>query len=339
MFFPSKQKRGGASAGFTLIEIVIVLMVLGVVGTLGTMKYFDYQKTVRDEMCRNSRAAVLQSLMNEQALEFAQSGKGWSDVDTVKGKFNEILQSYGCSTGTPCANLCPLHKEKSWARYSVNRGFVQDNNKQKHWTFSVVCDAHGASTGTVDGTETTEVINNSESSTSLVQALVNLVNGGGDDDLSKLVGQILYRFLIDANSNIWYRGNLLDSEAVGYFNGDYGEFSSMTAAVTEALRNDGIVVENLVWRAEFLYDNGRSGAGNFYFWVANVSDAQKSSALSGGSVSVDAYQYVARYDRHDGNDYTLKYNETVPESLGKVNLVTRKDNSGTSTYVVLNKNK
>lgn len=69
-FISSRNKKVQSVAGFTLVEVLIVIAIIAVLATLGAVFYYNFQKNARD----SRRKAEVRAMRNALEIYFQQNG-------------------------------------------------------------------------------------------------------------------------------------------------------------------------------------------------------------------------------------------------------------------------
>ncbi len=128
------------SAGFTLIEIVLVLVLLGILGAVAAYKYFDMQEEANRIKCAYHRSLVIDELQNRWALAVADSDRRSEIFPSAAGAESQVLEDL---KGTARESLCP-----SGGTYEVSDNDGGAEVFENGYVFCVKCSTHGD-----DGTE------------------------------------------------------------------------------------------------------------------------------------------------------------------------------------------
>ncbi len=117
------------TAGFTLIEIVLVLVLLGILGAVAAHKYFDMQDEAAAKKCAYHRSLVIDTLQNRWALAVADSDRRSELFPLPEQTAKQVLAELNgeaCGEATPCNKLCP-----AGGKYTV-RSYENCNSSGTH---------------------------------------------------------------------------------------------------------------------------------------------------------------------------------------------------------------
>ena len=237
------------TAGFTLIEIVLVLVLLGILGAVAAYKYFDMQEEAARIKCAYHRSLVVDDLQNRWALAVADSDRRSTIFPTAKTAESQVLEDLKSSTKEA---LCP-----SGGEYEVDDNGGGDKDFENGYVFCVKCSLHGD-----EGTEMEKCKKSSSSSDSeekqdpdkditvdKAKTLMEYIRDIYSDDKGDGPISSINKFFEVANGD----GSAIQSEAKGDYNSyasghNYGSYKSMTDIVLEALEQAGYQTENIIWR-------------------------------------------------------------------------------------------
>ena len=99
--------RRGRNAGFTLIELVIIIVVLGILAAIAIPKYKDIASDAREAACRNALGALRSGVTLWYANAAVKSGTAiWPPIDSLRTVGSVMAQSlpvnpYCARTGAP----------------------------------------------------------------------------------------------------------------------------------------------------------------------------------------------------------------------------------------------
>ena len=236
------------TAGFTLIEIVLVLVLLGILGAVAAYKYFDMQEEAARIKCAYHRSLVVDDLQNRWALAVADSDRRSTIFPTAKTAESQVLEDLKSSTKEA---LCP-----SGGEYEVDDNGGGDKDFENGYVFCVKCSLHGD-----EGTEMEKCKKSSSSDSEEKQ--------DPDKDITVDKAKTLMEYIRDIYSadkgdgpissiNKFFEvakgdGSAIQSDAKGDYNSyasghNYGSYKSMTDIVLQALEGEKYVTENIIWR-------------------------------------------------------------------------------------------
>ncbi len=248
------------TAGFTLIEIVLVLVLLGILGAVAAYKYFDMQEEAARIKCAYHRSLVVDDLQNRWALAVADSDRRSTIFPTAKTAESQVLEDLKSSTKEA---LCP-----SGGEYEVDDNGGGDKDFENGYVFCVKCSLHGD-----EGTEMEKCKKSSSSDSEEKQ--------DPDKDITVDKVKTLMDYLMDIYSEeqkdagtvssikkffevAGGDGSAIQSEAKGDYNTEkhnYGKYKSMTDIVNKTLEEAGYKTEQIIWR--LTSDNEKTeGSGN-----------------------------------------------------------------------------
>lgn len=160
----SSSHENAPQAGFTLIEIVMVLVLLGILSAVAVPKYFDLQEEAAAKVCLHNRAEVLESLVYRSALARIEDDKNIFDNSDGQALSEKVAAEMGgdnCTYGAACSRHCP-----SEGVFRV----TYSKNSDDDVVFEVSCSKHGSSSsadaskpGTSGGKKITENVQDFES--------------------------------------------------------------------------------------------------------------------------------------------------------------------------------
>ena len=337
------NKAGMAVAGFTLIEIVMVLVLLGILSAVAVPKYFDLQEEAAATKCRYHQSLVAKTLYQHWAMSklAASESEKKALFDTENNAANAVdavmkeLGGETCATGKGkhCEKLCTT--EESY--YTVTP-IATDSN----YVFDVRCSVHGNAVVANGSTVVTP-----DDATAMLQRLLHYyidnisgATGNGEFDFSSL-DKFFTKYNSGEKADTPKESGHVDSEAAGLTfntgNDNYGNFSSMTDAVVHALKADGIDTSNVIWN---LYRIGSCSAGDNcsntgYSGKLYLQIAVKPNPMTDGQQVVSkiyAADYAYDSNNKGGNLSYLHEFQAVDEKMGTLSL--RKDQAGQSYYVL-----
>lgn len=77
--------KRGTNAGFTLIELVIIIVVLGILAAIAIPKYKDIASDAREAACRNALGALRSGVTLWYANAAVKTGTAtWPPIDSVR---------------------------------------------------------------------------------------------------------------------------------------------------------------------------------------------------------------------------------------------------------------
>jgi len=77
------QIRNRKKAGFTLVELVIVIIVLGILAAVAIPKFFDFTTDAKDAACKGSLGGVRSAISNFYAYSATPAGGGTPAFPTL----------------------------------------------------------------------------------------------------------------------------------------------------------------------------------------------------------------------------------------------------------------
>ena len=121
-------------AGFTMIEIVMVLVLLGILGAVAVAKYFDLKEQASAIKCEHSRSVLISQLNTAFAVTKLEDKDDFSiaNIDSTIDKEMTDVGGSGCISGAVCANLCP--KDGTYT--------VAHENNDGSVIFKISCSVH-----------------------------------------------------------------------------------------------------------------------------------------------------------------------------------------------------
>lgn len=316
------NKARMAVAGFTLIEIVMVLVLLGILSAVAVPKYFDLQEEAIAKKCQHNRGVVQSAVIAQFAAAQLDGVAGTTDW-----KINEVMKDLdGCTNHSVCQKLC-----EAGGQYDVEFDQTDGN-----LVVTVGCLFHTGDGGE-PGKDTTKTAVNPSAAYDFMkwfkEAYSELLPGA-DKNTDRIAS--IEDFFTEKNKTI-------DSEADGFFNGTYagGNYSSMTAPIKEMLEKAGFDTDNIVWKLtrEETSGDGKTEENGFQgklvLRIASVSkeqkDAIKNSTLDKGSVfesNVNVWKYSIdfKYGKNDGKDAFGRNTSSAPIKWGETTMTEEKGN-------------
>ena len=73
---PELPQTGRLRAGFTLVELVIVIVVLGILAAVAIPKFFDFTTDAKEAACKGALGAVRSAIANYYAYSATPAGGG-----------------------------------------------------------------------------------------------------------------------------------------------------------------------------------------------------------------------------------------------------------------------
>ena len=253
---PLRSSSTRTPAGFTLIEIVMVLVLLGILSAVAVPKYFDLQKEANAKACQHNRGVVLSAIHTRMAAaKIADDSQLFDDSSEEKAKESaeKVLQEDFIDKQQP---LCPSN-----GHFSAKAIKMSDGNYEYH----VYCSEHAPKSP--DGSADNDTVITKEHSAKFAEWLrdkFSLLEGqewsnpqyGDSTDLSRF---------FSSNS----MSAEIDSEAAVNKN-------TMAATVADALKTGGIDTSQIIWRLnKENWSDGCQGvkcSGTIVVTIANKSD-------------------------------------------------------------------
>ena len=304
-------------AGFSLVEITMVLILLGILSAVAVPKYFDLQTEAHSVKCKYNRSVLMKAIDTRIGLQVLTSGvdKAYT-TDTVQNAIKAACEDIHGVVGADgsCIKLCPDE-----GTYTVESEVDEHGAK-----VAVNCSEHGGETlKTVVSADKAELFQNW-----LGDIYEVPITGGNRGSLAD--------FFSDEADGV------VDSEAAGLYFGSYGNFQSMTDAVLQALSDQKFDTQNTVWR---ISRSGYCSAGPGpcgYVADLTLEIAQKPANYKEGDV-LETWKYTSHivYSNNelDSNGNVVKggtVQSIVSQSPVKetMTLQTKTDKNG-SSYLAL----
>ena len=319
------------TAGFTLIEIVLVLVLLGILGTVAANKYFDLRDEAAEKKCAYHRSLVIDALQNRWALVVADSDRRSELFPLAEQAASQVLTELNgeaCGDRVPCYKLCP-----AGGKYTV-RAYENCNSSGTHefedgYVFSVTCSEHpGEVVSEPEGCRRITTTNAVDLMEFMKKIYQKPLEGNEGADVSTID-----EYFTKANKD-----EVIHSELKGkYNNWNYGSaYDSMTAIINEALRQAEIDTEAVIWSlARTLGDYGDAAHS---YWVSEltlvVADKKQAQAAGAGGI-VPAQVVVLRVSYKpysSGEDKKVDKFELIDKSENARAKVSKESDQDGNTY-------
>lgn len=264
-------------AGFTLIEIVMVLVILGIIAAFAAGKYFDLHGSASEKVCANNRALVARTMAVEYA-SYRVRGVTAPDAAAMIDEVLSALSKGACTNGGSCPALCPAQQ---WGgTFTIAQTDPQDNPS----VFSVTCSEHGESSGSDSGASAKTQIEQTLSSTGYLtesELLAKLASGA-----TVTAGDV---------NNAMSQGYLVYSENAGAFylipSGTALTSANTSGGLGKSVAGNGAIQVSRIDTSEG--NTYRFEGGQYY----NSAGESVSSVPAGAVVLLDGSAYVSTWEQ------------------------------------------
>ncbi len=332
VYFDESIRR--RTAGFTLLEIVLVLVLLGILGAVAAYKYFDMQAESTRVKCAYHRSLVIDALQNRWALVVADPDRRSELFPLAEQAASQVLTELNgeaCGDRVPCYKLCP-----AGGKYTV-RAYENCNSSGTHefedgYVFSVTCSEHpGEVVSEPEGCSRITTTN----AVDLMEFMKKIYQKPLENNVGAEVSTI-DEYFTKANKD-----EVIHSELKGkYNNWNYGKYDSMTAIINEALRQAGINTEDVIWSLARTLGN-QEGSGQEKHWVSELTlvlaDKKQVQAVgNGGTVPAQVIVMRVSYKPYSsGEDTKVDRFDLIDKSENAKAVVSEKTDQSGNTYLAV----
>ena len=318
-------------AGFTMIEVVMVLVLLGILGAVAVAKFYDLQEEASAIKCEYNRSVLVSQMNTAFAVSHLEENDDFS-ADKINTTIDNVMSDIGgsgCKSGNVCENLCPKSGVYT-VDHTIDNGSI---------VFKISCNVHDQET-VGPGTGGTEGGGGSggEGETPSVKPGEN-PDGSGEGGSTPEEGPTIVKNPDQAKPLADYLFGLMGSEAqdpaykdelIEFFtnfgtSSDWAMDSHCTPAdgssdtaklLAQMLKDNDVVTENLIWRMQLKGDK-------IYLWVASLSKDDENEILNNSphQKTTTVYQYTAKYDRETK---TVTYNPSSAVKMGETTIKTQR---------------
>lgn len=291
---PLRSSSTRTPAGFTLIEIVMVLVLLGILSAVAVPKYFDLQEEANAKACQHNRGVVLSAIHTRMAAaKIADDSQLFDDSsdDKATESAQKVLKEDFFDKQQP---LCP-----SKGNFSAKAVEMSDGNYEYH----VYCNIHAKDPDSSNRGNGSTIVTREEADAFLkwLQDNFLLPDDQKLEENHYSYGRDLSQFFSSTGTN-----TEIDSGAAAT-NG------SMAKAVADALEKNGLDISNIIWRLEKDtggWSNSCKGekcTGTVLITIANTSDATEDNKNK--PIPVSQYKMTVAYG--ENGEVTTKLSDVT----------------------------